>query len=46
MLACVLSGNPSRIEEFQRWLLSSSWPPGETEQRNSTVPTLKSGKVL
>ena len=44
MLACLLSGNPSRIEEFQRWLLSSSWPPGETEQRNSTVPTLQSGK--
>ena len=40
MLACLLSGNPSRIEEFQRRLLSSSWPPGETEQRNSTVPTL------
>ena len=33
MLACLLSGNPSRIEAFQRWLLSSSWPPGETEQR-------------
>ena len=44
MLACLLSGNPSRLEEFQRWLLSSSWPPGEMEQRNSTVPTLQSGK--
>ena len=44
LLACLLSGNPSRIEEFQRRLLSSSWPPGETEQRNSTVPTLQSGK--
>ena len=42
MLPCLLSGNPSRIEEFQRRLLSSSWPPGETEQRNSTVPTLQS----
>ena len=29
MLACLLSGNPSRIEEFQIQLLSSSWPPGE-----------------
>ena len=44
MLACRLSGNPSRIEEFQRRLLSSSWPPGETEQRNSTVPILQSDK--
>ena len=44
MLACLLSGNPSRIEEFQRQLLSSSWPPGEMEQRNNTVPTLQSGK--
>ena len=39
-----LSGNPSRIEEFQIQLLSSSWPPGEMEQRNNTVPTLQSGK--
>ena len=44
MLPCLLSGNQSRIEEFQRRLLSSSWPPGETEQRNSTVPTLQSDK--
>ena len=44
MLTCLLSGNPSRIEEFQRQLLSSSWPPGEMEQRNNTVPTLQSGK--
>ena len=44
MLACLLFGNPSRIEEFQRQHLSSSWPPGETEQRNNTVPTLQSGK--
>ena len=27
-----LSGNPSRIEEFQIQLLSSSWPPVEMEQ--------------
>ena len=44
MLTCLLSGNPFRIEEFQRRLISSSWPPGETEQRNSTVTTLQSGK--
>ena len=46
MLACLLSGNPSKIKEFQRQLLSSSWPPGEMAQRNSTVPTLQSGKSL
>ena len=46
MLACLLSGNPSRIKEFQRQLLSSLWPPGEMEQRNNTVPTLQSGKSL
>ena len=44
MLACLLSGNPSKIKEFQRQLLSSSWPPGEMAQRNNTVPTLQSGK--
>ena len=44
MLACLLSGNPSRVEEFQRQLLNSSWPPGGMEQRNNTVPTLPSGK--
>ena len=44
MLACLLSGNPSKIKEFQRQLLSSSWPPGEMAQRNNRVPTLQSGK--
>ena len=39
MLEGLLSGNPSRIKELQRRLLSSSWPPGEMEQRNITVPT-------
>ena len=39
-----VSSNPSRIEEFQRQLLSSSWPLGEMEKRNNTVPTLQSGK--
>ena len=46
MLACLLSDNPSKIKEYQRLLLSSSWPPGEMEQRNNTVPTLQSGKRL
>ena len=46
MLACLLSGNPSKIKEYQRQLLSSSWPPGKMEQRNNTVPTLQSGKRL
>lgn len=35
MLACLLSGNPSRIEEFQRRLLSSSWPPFKRVSRDT-----------
>ena len=46
MLACLLSGNPSRIKEFQRQLLSSSWPPGEMEQRNNTVLHYKVAKAF
>lgn len=44
MLACLLSGSPSRIRVFHKQLQSSSWLHGEMEQRNNTVPTSGNGK--
>lgn len=46
MLACLLSGSPSRIRVFHKQLQSSSWLHGEMEQRNNTVPTSRNGKTF
>ena len=46
MVACLLSGNPSRIGEFQTQLQDLSWPLGERAQRSNTVHTLKNGPTF
>ena len=42
----VLSGNPSRIKEFQRQLLSPSWPPGRWNKETIQYLNYKVAKVL
>ena len=46
MVACLLSGDLSRIEEFQRQLPDSSWLPGRIGQINRTVPASQNGKTF
>ena len=43
MVACQLSGIPSKIQAFQKNLAKSSCPPGGLEPESSTAPTYNSG---
>ena len=43
LIACRLSGNCSKTKEFQRIVLKSSWPHGESVPENNTRRTLKDG---
>ena len=43
LMACPLSGNPLQSTTFLQKLPRSSWPPGETAQRNNIKSTLRSG---
>ena len=43
LMACRLSGEPSRTEMYQNGLPISSWPLGDLELKSNTRPTSKSG---
>ena len=44
LMACLLSSNITKQEEFRSQLLDCSWHPGEEVQRNSTQGTSKNGQ--
>ena len=46
LMACLLSGNPSRVEEFHKQLKTQSSARGGQQPRNNTGPTLRSGSYL
>ena len=46
LMACRLSGHPSRIEEFYNQLRSSNSTPGEEELRNNIEHIGGNGKLL
>ena len=44
LMACQLSGNTMKQEEYRSQLLDCSWHPGEEVLRNNTLGTSKSGQ--
>ena len=46
LMACLLSGNPSRVEEFHKQLKTQSSARGGQQPRNNTGSTLRSGSYL
>ena len=46
LMACLLSGNPSRVEEFHKQLKTQSSTRGGQPPRNNTGSTLRSGSYL
>ena len=46
LMACLLSGNTMKQEEYRSQLLDCSWHPGEEVLRNNTPGTSKNGQLF